>query len=224
MRLPRFSIANLLALIAILAVALAALRSPSYLWANVTFSLALGAVVVAAINVVYGHGASRAYWVGFVLCGGVYLAVCSLPVIRESVCTRLATEAVLDFLYPHLAPASTAPPNVFVATPNGSGTGAIQYLVSPSNSNYTLGNATYIMGNAAVPPPPSLTTRWAAWTQPDRTVSVGYPIGTVQLSSSEAFRQIGHSMFALLMAVLGATFARYRYHANVALAPEARSQ
>ena len=47
MRLPRFSIASILAVIAIFAVALAALRSPSYLWANVTFSLALCALVVA---------------------------------------------------------------------------------------------------------------------------------------------------------------------------------
>jgi hypothetical protein len=49
-RLPRFSIANGLALIAILAVALAALRTPSYLWANVTYSLALGAIIVAIVN------------------------------------------------------------------------------------------------------------------------------------------------------------------------------
>ena len=48
MRLPRFSIASILAVIASLAVALAALRSPLYLWANVTFSLALVALVVGS--------------------------------------------------------------------------------------------------------------------------------------------------------------------------------
>ncbi len=206
MRLPRFSIANLLALIAILAVALAALRSPSYLWANVTFSFALGAVVLAVINVVYSRGAGRAYWLGFALCGGVYLAICSLPGVRESVCTRLATEAVLDFIYPHLAPESTSTPAVAATTAwTATGTGSIQLMMGPSNTNNT-----YTLGNIALSPPP-LTPPWTAWTQPDRTVGLGYPIGTVQLSSSEAFRQIGHSMFALLFAVLGATFARYRY-------------
>ena len=65
MRLPRFSIASVLAVIAIFAVALAALRSPSYIWANVTFSLALGALFVGVINVVYVRGAGRAYWLGF---------------------------------------------------------------------------------------------------------------------------------------------------------------
>jgi hypothetical protein len=95
MRLPRFSIASVLAVIAIFAVALAPLRSPSYLWANVTFSLALGALVVAVINVVYVRGAGRAYWLGFLLCGGIYLAICSVPPLHDSVCPRLATEVVL---------------------------------------------------------------------------------------------------------------------------------
>ena len=107
MRLPRFSIASVLAVIAIFAVALAALRSPSYLWANVTFSLSLGALVVAIVNVVYGRGAGRAYWFGFLLCGGIYFAVCSMAGLRDSVCPRLVTEAVLDFVYPHLSPDST---------------------------------------------------------------------------------------------------------------------
>jgi hypothetical protein len=38
-------------------------------------------------------------------------------------------------------------------------------------------------------------------------------IGTVSLVSSEAFRQIGHSMAALLVGVLGGVYARGRYTA-----------
>ena len=168
-----------------------------------------GAIVVAVINTVYGQGARRAYWLGFAICGGVYLAICSLPGIREAVCTRLATEAVLDFLYPHLAPASTVAPTVSGVGPPATGT--IQYLINPV-SPYVAFN----FGNPVVPPLPPLTPRWDAWTQPDRTVGSGYLIGTVQLSSSEAYRQIGHAMSALLLAVLGATFARHRYRASFA--------
>src|SRR5271165_4104232 len=109
MRLPRYSIANLLALIAILAVALAALRRPSYLWANVTFSCALAAVVAAVLSAVYSRQAARAYWLGFSLCGGIYLSVCSMPGLRESVCPRLVTEVILDFLYPQLSPPQPTP-------------------------------------------------------------------------------------------------------------------
>ena len=69
--------------------------------------------------------------------------------------------------------------------------------------------------NSVQQQPPTTKPPSVAWTEPDRTVGVGYQIGTVSLHSSEAFRQIGHSMFALLIAVLGGTFARFRYRTNV---------
>jgi hypothetical protein len=40
MRMPIFSIGRLLAVIGVLGIAFAALRSPSYLWANATFTAA----------------------------------------------------------------------------------------------------------------------------------------------------------------------------------------
>jgi hypothetical protein len=206
MRLPRFSIASVLAVTAILAVALAALRSPSYLWANVTFSLALGALVVAIINVVYGREAGRAYWLGFSLCGGIYLAICSMPGLRDSVCPRLVTEVVFDFLYPHLSPTVTPTPLPVFTTSR-------RAIAGQLSATYTLTGATG-WTDFMQPSPPS-NTPWAAWTEPDRTVGVGYQLGTVSLRSSEAFRQIGHSMFTLLVAVLGGTFARHRYRKSV---------
>jgi len=68
--------------------------------------------------------------------------------------------------------------------------------------------------------PSPTTTPWAAWTEPDRSVGVGYRIGTVSLRSSEAFRQIGHSLFTLLVAVLGGTFARHRFRNSVLSRPD----
>jgi hypothetical protein len=216
MRLPRFSIASVLAVIAILAVALAALRSPSYLWANVTFSLSLGALVLAIINVVYGREAGRAYWLGFSLCGGIYFAVCSIPGLRDSVCPRLVTEVVFDFLYPQLSPATTPAPGVINVTTTGTGGSVGQMLVT-----YRLA----VNGGPGSVTPPSSPSMppWAAWTEPDRSVGVGYQIGTVSLRSSEAFRQIGHSMFTLLVAVLGGTFARHRYRISVMNRPSLES-
>ena len=106
MKLPRYSIASILAVIALVAVALAALRTPSYLWANITSSLALIALFAATINLIFGRGAGRAYWIGFLLCGGSYFAVSSLPGLRESICPRLLTEVALDLLYPQISPPS----------------------------------------------------------------------------------------------------------------------
>ena len=237
MRLPRFSIANGLVVIAILAVALAALGTPSYLWANVTYSLALGAVVVAIVNFVYGREARRAYWLGFSLCGGIYLTVCSVPVLRDSVGSRLVTEAILDFMYPHLSPSTSPGSNVAVGwttshhpTPYTFGSTVVS---SPPMPYY--GDSTVVHGDSTVntppplpqPPPPSPQppplSRWAEWTQPDRVISSRIQFATVPLSSSEAFRQIGHSMFTLLVAILGATFARHRYRVSMRDRPASQS-
>jgi hypothetical protein len=207
MRLPRFSIASISAVIAIFAVALAALRSPSYLWANVTFSLALGALVVAIINVIYGRGAGRAYWLGFTLCGGIYLAICSFPGLHDSVCPRLVTEVVLDFLYPHLSPAETTSWGATLVVTTGTGNTGTGLQVMP-------GSPTWHLTRSQVSPSPRVPP-WTAWTEPDRTIGVGYQIGTVSLNSSEAFRRIGHSMFTLLVAVLGGMFARHRYRISI---------
>ncbi len=108
MRAPRFSIGTLLAMIAILGVALAALRSPSYLWANVTFTVALLAVTAGVINSVLARSARRAYWLGFSIFGGTYLAICSAPGLHDTVCPRLATEALLDCIYPLVTPQEPA--------------------------------------------------------------------------------------------------------------------
>jgi hypothetical protein len=216
MRLPRFSIASILAVIAIFAVALAALRSPSYLWANVTFSLALGALVVAIINVVYGHGAGRAYWLGFSICGGIYLAICSFPGLHDSVCPRLLTEVAMDLFYPQVSPEATTSSNATFFTTTTTGTGL---QVTPGLHTWTF--PTYV-ANVQVTPSPSVQP-WTAWTEPDRTVGVGYQIGTVSLCSSEAFRRIGHSMFTLLVAVLGGTFARHRYRNSMMSRPNSEA-
>jgi hypothetical protein len=214
MRARQFSISSLVVVIAVLGVAFAALRRPSYLWANVTFSLALAALLVAVLNAILGQAARRAYWLGFALCGGAYFLISAMPGLRETVCPRLASEPLFDLLYPHVAPQPPSPPTtqasqVFLLT-NGSG----------NLQNYTTWT-TPIYGTPTPASPPTqalvfpqpLASNWAAWTEPDRTNGVGYRLGTVSLVSSEAYRQIGHSMMTLLVGVLGAVYARRRYHA-----------
>jgi hypothetical protein len=189
---PQFSIASLFVVIGILSIALAAFRQPSYMWANVTFTVAFAVNVLAIINIIYGKGASRAYWVGFLLCGGTYFTICTVPGIRDTLCPRLATEVVLDLIYPHVSPPPPQPGNARMV-----GQGQVVWQV----------------GIGA--PPPAPTNRWAAWSEPDRRIGLGYPIGTVNLVSSEAFRQIGHSLAALLVAVLGGMYARRRYNKTI---------
>ena len=75
-----------------------------------------GALVVGIINLIYGRNAGRADRVGFSLCGGIYLAICSLPGLRDSVCPRLATEVVFDLLYPYLSPAANPSGSTIIVT------------------------------------------------------------------------------------------------------------
>ena len=201
MRRPRFSIGSALTLIGILGVTPAAFRDPSYLWANVTFSTAFAVLVLAIINVLYSRGARRAYWAGFALCGWAYFAMCSVPGLRESLCPRLVTEVIFDVLYPHVAPQPPPPAPGMVRGP------ARTMIQIPGQPGVAVG----LVGMAPQAPAPE--SRWSAWSEPDRTNGVGYPIGTVSLVSSEAFRQIGHSMAALLVGVLGGVYARGRYTA-----------
>ncbi len=253
---PRFSIGTLLAVIAILGVAMAVLRNPSYLWAALTFTTALLAVIAAVASAIVARGARRAYWLGFSLFGGTYLAICTMPGLHDEVCPRLATEALFDFIYPLMAPADAAPPlplpwlpGVAVPAPTvtlqpvspppavapappynqlpddlSSPPTPASPILPPAPSTtfpWTVQTAPApvpitVVWNGVPPSPP--VSRWAAWTQPDRTVGVGYTIGTVSLVSSEAFRRIGHSLFALLLATLGGAFARNRYEAHVRFA------
>jgi hypothetical protein len=209
MRPPRFSIASLLAFTGACGIGFAALHSPSYLWANTVFTITLGALVVAAINVVFGRARRRAFWAGFLIVGGTYFTIYAVPVLRESVGPRLVTEAALDFLYPYTAPTPPAPPaTATIARWVGGPSRMRQAMLANQDA---LQDLVIAMGTVDSPPPVS---RWTAWTTPDRGTGVGYPIGTIGLVSSEPFRQIGHSLLTLLFASLGGLYARRRFDAD----------
>jgi hypothetical protein len=70
--------------------------------------------------------------------------------------------------------------------------------------------------------PPSPVSRWTAWTTPDRQNGVGYGIGTVILVSSEPFRQIGHSLFTLLIAALAGIYARHIFDSRAVRSENSR--
>jgi hypothetical protein len=217
MRRPRFSIASMLVVIGILGVALAAHRSPSHLWANAVYTFAFGTLLVAIVNAVYGWREQRAFWMGFLLCGGAYFAVYSVPGLRDSVCPRLVTVAILDFLYPHnITPASQqwiSSVAGYVGTPGMIVNGTPGMIIDSSPVALTP-----FWTTTPTVAPPTAVTPWLAWTEPDHTFGVGYQIGSVSLASSDSYRQIGHSIFTLLVGIFGGSYARSRYRARAARA------
>ena len=73
MRAPRFSIRSLLATIAIAGVGLAMLRSPSPVWANASYTVAIMAIVAGASSAILRRDSRRAYWVR------IHVVRCHIP-------------------------------------------------------------------------------------------------------------------------------------------------
>lgn len=202
MRAPRFSIARVLLAVVFCGVTFAALRSPSPLWANLLYSAVCVSIVLAAIQVVYCRGPARAFWTGFLIAGGSYFVVYSVPFLRESMCPRLVSEPLVDLLYDRVARAPSSPVPVTPAP------GVQSRMTSFVRNSQGLTGTWAVLAAGNTPEP--TVTRWTLWTEPDYTTGVGYPIGQILLASSEAFRQVGHSILILGFAVCGGFFARHR--------------
>src|SRR4051812_41066634 len=75
MRMPRTSIAGLMGAVLVASLGLTALRSGSAIWAGMTFLVTCGVLALAVVGAVCRVGPARAWWLGFALFGGGYLAL-----------------------------------------------------------------------------------------------------------------------------------------------------
>jgi hypothetical protein len=102
MRRFQYSIGGLVLIIVLLAAAMAALRFPCPLWANVWFSLAATALTLAVPVAIYRRGEQRAFWAGFATCGWVYFVLALLPWFETQTGFQLVTTMLLDLSAPHI--------------------------------------------------------------------------------------------------------------------------
>jgi hypothetical protein len=209
MRTPRFSIRSLLAAIAILGIVLAMLRSSLPVWANAAYTVAIIATVAGASRAIVGREARRAYWVGFSLFGATYLMMSD----------QLVTQPMLDLLYPYLAPqlpepvpTTLVPPPVMPPPPVLPGT----IVPPPVMPEATASAPPPVPPVGSIVPPtfgpfPDLpTSAWEYWMKPDRRTGEFFPAEYASYSPN-SFRRIGHSFVALLAAMVGGAFVRWRY-------------
>jgi hypothetical protein len=108
-RFCRFSIAGLLVTVGICAFGLTCLLNASTSWAAATFSIILGMLVVALIGIVYRTGERRSFWVGFAICGWLYMVLTTGPWFVDRIGPRLVTTNLLDWAYPWLIPEKRRP-------------------------------------------------------------------------------------------------------------------
>jgi hypothetical protein len=101
--MKRAASCNALAILALAAAGLLALRWPSRLAANALYSASLASLTAALIAIIYRRGRERASWVGFAICGWAYLVLTTFPILDTHVGVHLLTTTGLDLLYPGLA-------------------------------------------------------------------------------------------------------------------------
>jgi hypothetical protein len=114
---PRVTILGIMAVVALVATALVALRSTLEIWASAYFSLTLALLCTAIPGMAYRRDVRRAFWTGFAAFGWPYLILCFGPVPGTSFKPPpLLTTQLLERAYPYL---STVPPKEITVFGNG---------------------------------------------------------------------------------------------------------
>jgi hypothetical protein len=94
----RVSIRLLMAVVGLVAVVIAALRSASPLWASALFTLTLGILATAVLGALFADRRRRPFWTGLAVFGWGYMALAFGPWLATEVRPHLTTSTILDLL------------------------------------------------------------------------------------------------------------------------------
>ncbi len=181
--MPRITIARLIAAIGFIGVCLAALRFATDWWASVVFTSTLLALALAATYAAQRRGPRRAFWSAFVAFGVAYMVLAFGPWCETAIRPRLATSKLLDTLFPLLHPtADTA-------------------VLHPSTDTAVR------VWDAATGKP----VRGVSFSPDGRVVGWNRKAASPQGPAHGHFQDIGHSLWALLLAAIGGTVSGYFY-------------
>jgi hypothetical protein len=207
MRRFRFHLGTLVILILLMGVGFAALRESNETWDSSIFSITLVALLTSILLCVHRSGPRRAFWLGFALFGWIYVALSLVPSIE----TRLITTKWLAFL------------DTMVTRPVPFLSGYFEYgensmdlvVVDKSQTNSlvrTKRNGDWIADVTAT-----------AGSNPTRFTNILGGRSLTGFGTTENFIRIGHSLFAIVTALLGGGLSRYLHtkkpHGSTAPAP-----
>jgi hypothetical protein len=238
MKFVRFSIAGLLASVVACGYGMACLRYASAPWAQALYSIALGLLVLALIGIACRAGSRRTFWTGFAIAGWSYLLVATGPWFHDTLSRRLVTTRLLDWAYPVLIPRDDRLPRdarMFDYNVNQKGpvyTGDLADLkdasVSVFERNLILKDDTLLIECATVLGMPrmvgqaSLRVDIDGFRQLQQVQNAGIeiklvprgPFASMWLTppvGMDEFREVGHSIVAILCACLGGLVGRHLY-------------
>ncbi len=99
MRIGRLTLAGSMGMIALAAIGMGALRSPSLLGASLIFTLAVGILLAAAVAALSLPGRARAVCGSFALIGSIYLGLGLGPWSESAAGPHLLTSPIIDYAY-----------------------------------------------------------------------------------------------------------------------------
>jgi hypothetical protein len=98
MKLPRITIAELMLVVLVIGIGLAALRNPSPAWAGAMLSITIFLMICSLLGIGLGRGLRRAYWLGFAVLGWSYLLLNHVPFLYDHVGQFLLAPNLLGYI------------------------------------------------------------------------------------------------------------------------------
>jgi hypothetical protein len=189
----RFSIRNMMGLVVVSAIGLAALRNADAWWAGILSLLSVGAVGVAMLGAIFLRGREQAWWTGFAFFAGGYLALAVGPGLSGTFQSELNTTQLLRYIHGHFSPKA------------GQTAGELQ-IVEDSRRQLVvqIGAAYRLVRHPTTDPVIGRMIR--SLEDLDDQVA-GMKTGPL----FDQFQRVGHSLFALLAGLVGALIAGWFY-------------
>jgi hypothetical protein len=221
-----------MAAVPVVAVACAALRFASELWASAVLTATIGMLLTGVLGMVLRRGPARAFWFGFTVFGSAYLILAFAPWCSTNIRPQLLTSKLLGYAHRKMAPYGSAPAFTGVAFIDLDADGMLDiHVANGATPNVLLRNVADPAGTPAPDRGLGVVTGdldgdgWAdlfvtnanpAQNVLYRNLGNGkfadvttFVAGLRSGPSWEHFEQVGHSLFGLLVALVGGLLARY---------------
>jgi FG-GAP-like repeat len=193
MRRFRFHLGTLVMLVLFVGVGLAALRESNENWDSGIFSLTLAVLLISILLAIHRTEKRRAFWMGFALFGWTYLGLSLVPSIES----RLITTKAFALLDSKVQRSITGGLAYFDYDNDGA---MDLYVVNNTQSNALLlnkGNGDWIEDVTA-----------ATGSNPTRFTNILAGRTLTGFGTTEKFIRIGHSLAAMILALLGGHISR----------------
>jgi hypothetical protein len=203
--MKRFSIRSLMAVIVVAAIALAALRNADQRWAGMILLAVLTVEGNAILGAIFLKGRERAWWTGFALLAGTYLALSVSPLHSRVPTTRLMAFVHAKVIASHLTTFDISRfdrQTILYRAVSTDGTIRTKKVRDAAASATLTGSPKVLDGAESMAKP----------LDPEEVLASMTPVNHWQAAlpgaaNLKAFESIGHSLFALLAGLLGGMIA-----------------